>query len=74
MATYKEKEELANGFSWDEILAPGYFNKVSEETNSQGAVKTVWEAPDGQQFVDINNSEHLFVAVNGQPVVIPAPT
>ena len=74
MATFREKQELANGFSWDEILAPGYFNKVSEESNALGSVKTVWEAPDGTQFVDINNSEHLFVAVDGKPVLVPEPT
>jgi predicted transcriptional regulator len=74
MATYREKLELANGFSWDEILAPGFFSKVSEETNARGSVKTIWEAPDGKQFVDINNSEHLFVAVDGEPVLVPEPT
>ena len=66
MASYKEKEELANGFSWSDILAPGNFSKKSEVETPKFTI-TDWESPDGQVFRTFGEVEHLFPLVNGEP-------
>ena len=72
MPSYKEKQELANGFGWDEILSTRSIYMVKREQRPQGDIID-WEAPDGTMFRTFGETEHLFTLVDGEIAFNPEP-
>ena len=72
MPSYKEKQELADGFGWDEILSTRGICIVKREERPQGDIID-WEAPDGAVFRTFGEMEHLFTLVDGEVVFNPEP-
>ena len=71
MSTYEEKQELANGFSWDEILSTRGFAKLTLDDALGNEVD--WEALNGDRFRTFGETEHLFNVNNGSLVFKPGP-